>query len=459
MGIEGKYKGSIHALLGMQGIVDSEHIIKSLLLITNNESIDINLINKASEEGVIYLDIDGVPLDSNSKIDEMKATYKLLYSGYDTPKGEHISISLKRTGLGWTGSYIDTTSRIILHIANLRLTSVQSNVNKEKLEKATRIAQILHHNFEFKGKNLYEILKHNESLGNDLTKIQLVPIIKEEDIKKEVVIKKEEVSEKILTEGTIYDKIYDLLLIKENWKISNKNRLRIYLSRLLTKVRYEQSISDAESYTGNGYVLDRSRSRCLINTGLIDKFNNDIYVVDFHNNIEDIDKKRIELFRSKSSLVDIGFYKEDIMNLPKPIIFYNDVRELIFKANIEEFDLNDTRMLNHVLNERIHRFPEQYRDTSLNILAERVLSSLRTALKIAERDYKYIVPMYNLKFNCIQYLVPIHLNNTIEEGPEVALVVGEGNGFYHMYTILDLDTAYDNARLLCRPDSNWLKLE
>ena len=57
----------------------------------------------------------------------------------------------------------------------------------------------------------------------------------------------------------------------------------------------------------------------------------------------------------------------------------------------------------------------------------------------------------------IQLLVPICLIN--ENAPDLALVVSK-NEFGNQYlghTCLTLDMAYNNARLIARPDSSWLK--
>lgn len=40
---------------------------------------------------------------------------------------------------------------------------------------------------------------------------------------------------------------------------------------------------------------------------------------------------------------------------------------------------------------------------------------------------------------------------------ELALVVGRVDAVYKAFTVLDLDMAYNNARLLARPDPEWLR--
>lgn len=71
-------------------------------------------------------------------------------------------------------------------------------------------------------------------------------------------------------------------------------------------------------------------------------------------------------------------------------------------------------------------------------------------------NYKTAVPQYYK--GKIQLLIPICLIN--ENVPDLALVVSKneiGNQ-YLGHTCLTLDMAYNNARLIARPDSIWLKL-
>lgn len=54
----------------------------------------------------------------------------------------------------------------------------------------------------------------------------------------------------------------------------------------------------------------------------------------------------------------------------------------------------------------------------------------------------------------IQLLLPLCL--TVDK-PELALTIQRENGFYAARTCLTLDMAYNNARLICRPESSWIK--
>lgn len=70
-------------------------------------------------------------------------------------------------------------------------------------------------------------------------------------------------------------------------------------------------------------------------------------------------------------------------------------------------------------------------------------------------NYKLAVPQY---FNCnIQLLLPLCLNDGIT--PDMALVVSKNEaGFYQGHTCLTLEMAYSNARLIAKPQNNWLLL-
>ena len=51
-------------------------------------------------------------------------------------------------------------------------------------------------------------------------------------------------------------------------------------------------------------------------------------------------------------------------------------------------------------------------------------------------------------------LLPLCLTG---DKPELALTIQREDGFYSARTCLTLDMAYNNARLICRPESSWIK--
>lgn len=84
--------------------------------------------------------------------------------------------------------------------------------------------------------------------------------------------------------------------------------------------------------------------------------------------------------------------------------------------------------------------------------------SLKLALKRVAWNFKTAIPMYFPTKNIMSLLLPLSLLN--DECIDLALVVEKTNsGNYLGHTILPLDWAYCNARLITRPDSDWLATE
>jgi hypothetical protein len=70
-------------------------------------------------------------------------------------------------------------------------------------------------------------------------------------------------------------------------------------------------------------------------------------------------------------------------------------------------------------------------------------------------NFKTAIPQYHPRLDAMSLLLPLALIN--DEVVDIALVVTRNpSGSYQGRTILPLDWAYNNARLVCRPDSDWL---
>ncbi|MBK9273055.1 MAG: DUF3825 domain-containing protein [Flavobacteriales bacterium] len=89
-------------------------------------------------------------------------------------------------------------------------------------------------------------------------------------------------------------------------------------------------------------------------------------------------------------------------------------------------------------------------------LGERLKSAKELALKRVSWNYKTAIPQYYPMHDELSFLVPLALvnRNTVD----IALVVtkNKDSGSYEGRTVFPLEWAYMNARLVCRPDSDWL---
>ncbi len=97
-------------------------------------------------------------------------------------------------------------------------------------------------------------------------------------------------------------------------------------------------------------------------------------------------------------------------------------------------------------------------DKKFRTIKNRFEDSLKLALKRVSWNFKTAIPMYYPTKNIISLLLPLSL--TDDERIDLALVVEKTNsGNYLGHTILPLAWAYSNARLITKPDSDWLAPE
>lgn len=110
----------------------------------------------------------------------------------------------------------------------------------------------------------------------------------------------------------------------------------------------------------------------------------------------------------------------------------------------------------HILGDNIDRFPAEMIEQPLR--ARQALdSAINLTLRRVRRNHKLVVPQWYPKLGeaGAQFLMPLDL--TGDGAADLALVVSAvGERAYRGHTVLTLDMAYTNARLVARPDSDWL---
>ncbi|MBE7724788.1 MAG: DUF3825 domain-containing protein [Enterocloster citroniae] len=151
-----------------------------------------------------------------------------------------------------------------------------------------------------------------------------------------------------------------------------------------------------------------------------------------------------------------GFYTSyQISNMgviehPQRANYFANPSELVFDTNCEII-----AQYSHIFSdpENFLRIPESVRESSNKILL--FDGAIKRAKQMINANYKTAVPQYYK--GKIQLLIPICLIN--ENIPDLALVVSKNEaGIQYLgHTCLTLDMAYNNARLIARPDSIWLK--
>lgn len=252
-------------------------------------------------------------------------------------------------------------------------------------------------------------------------------------------------------------------IIPETWEYKHKRDavfkypiLRSYLQFELERLYLEKD--DERFKYPDTIIYNRNHKRVLFNTNLINSYGHDLCIV---GNLVILSyKEYIEnliISPSKTELIKWGF---DNIN-PKTPQFFQDINEIVFHCDwiID----NDMERYDHIIKERRERFPEKYRSLKTDDLGQKLDKAIDFAKRIAQRNYKFIVPMYYPARERIQLLMPIYMETTYDTKvlPDFALVLTP-NAELEIYTpetILGLDEVYQDARLIAKPEESWLNPE
>jgi hypothetical protein len=162
--------------------------------------------------------------------------------------------------------------------------------------------------------------------------------------------------------------------------------------------------------------------------------------------------------------------------LPPLATYWEDPAELIFNPSLQ-LELN----LDHIIRDNLRRFPEELggelgktgipmdedlvgdddeRDQGVETESVKVPLALRNALegamkhsiRLAQRSYRIAVPQFHRGH--IQLLLPLYMRDA--DNVDLALTMERHGSWYRGATVLYPDWAYRHARLLARPNSEWL---
>jgi len=199
---------------------------------------------------------------------------------------------------------------------------------------------------------------------------------------------------------------------------------------------------------GIGYSKDEKFA--AFNTGLVTPNQEDIFALFGANPRPNRQPWRLMGFQKAS---DRQFLNQFGASLPPLANYFEDPSVLLYDRRCELFVSID-----HVM-ENIDRFPKHLQANAY-VARQLLISAEATTKKRVYRNYKAAVPQFYRDkggAGSVQLLIPICLENPARA--DLALVVGktETGTAYRGSTVLTLDMAYNNARLLARPDTEWLQ--
>lgn len=235
-----------------------------------------------------------------------------------------------------------------------------------------------------------------------------------------------------------------ILVLNKSWVSENNlnSALQYYIDSICT---YAYTHQDTQDMITNG------KSMYVINTGILDKYGHDIYV-EFHvtesNDIVIIDKYQI--VESKSTLLEAGFSYNDIKKTLNAITVWQDFDETmqILSAEFEDFDFVDRSILNTLITSKKELFDSMGICITPYGLTRRIEESVQLALQINQRDHGYIRPAYDKSSGKIHFLIPLRIDVTMDDEPELVLEVEHNSGFYKIYDIITPSEAYLKAKVI-----------
>lgn len=234
----------------------------------------------------------------------------------------------------------------------------------------------------------------------------------------------------------------------EKWtyrKIQESDPYRI----LRNYIQFTYNRIDEENkflYSPNGDL------KCM-NTGLLTVYNQEIVAIFSKNNMQ-----------GKQPWFFSGFFKEtdkffttNFSSLPQIADYCDDVQDLIYDNKLELYIKKE-----HIIEDNGERFVAAgYSDP---LLISALLDSARETLKKKlKRNFKLALPFYYRNTETgeskIQLLAPLYFPGA---PVRLALVLNkiqsDAKVYYEGVTVLPVEWAYMNSRLIVRPDEEWAKI-
>lgn len=285
--------------------------------------------------------------------------------------------------------------------------------------------------------------------------------------------------------GYIPDTINRLkeLALAERWTFQNRSEdpehphpiLYNYLTNTFGRLALEEKI-----------IIKENPSIAAFNTGLVDRRYEPIYALFTPSSRDSRAPWKFEDFcvagEGRAGQQLVRYFNP----LPPPAHYFDTPSDLFYDVRAGKPELS----WRHIIIENIDRFPKKFLDDNCppnfqlkdtfemtneeynrysdelgraveddnrtyRAIMNRFKDALDLSIKRASWNFKTAIPQYYPRVKALTLLLPICLVS--DEQVDLALCVEKTpSGNYLGHTILLLDWAYKNARLVCRPDSDWL---
>jgi cold shock CspA family protein len=238
----------------------------------------------------------------------------------------------------------------------------------------------------------------------------------------------------------------------ENWDYINKPTSSVPVLWSYINHSFERILSQGKVVFGKS--SKDNKEYAYFNTGLVTPFQDEIF--GYFIKIHPIGKSgqwhlRQPQYEFLEFETEQSHYRKYFPSTPDIATYFAEaeVRELVFDTSLNNGKIIIDR--EHIKNRKA-RFPSKIADLDDEAFFDQIAKSIELATKRVRRNYKTAIPhFYDGK---IQFLLPLCMQT--KKDADLALVVNKEEYVYKAHTVLTLDQAYNNARLLAKPDREWL---
>ncbi|MDE6714722.1 MAG: DUF3825 domain-containing protein [Lachnospiraceae bacterium] len=224
------------------------------------------------------------------------------------------------------------------------------------------------------------------------------------------------------------------LLAPEKWSFGNQKDngiLKRYIEHTFSRLYEETKVVERTAYA-------------IFNTGLFDEYFKPICAYFVKNAVPNRQQWYLDGFYTEYQLATMG-----VMDNPERANYFDDPAELVFDTHLDIVPQYD-----HIFGDRenIERLPLGIRNSAMRV--QLFNGAIDTVKRMLEANYKTAIPQFYK--GKMQLLVPICLQ--APNVPDLALTCmkTDDKSKYLASTCLTLEMAYNNARLIAKPESNWL---
>lgn len=199
----------------------------------------------------------------------------------------------------------------------------------------------------------------------------------------------------------------------------------------------------------NKIVYNDKKDFCLFNTGLMTENGEEIYGCFIPNTLKGGQKWFLKGFFKESD----RFLSNFVFNKPEVARYDSNINEFHFDSTID-IEFNGDHIFDDHWDDE-GRFPDEVKKLGKKLAISSILAAFDVTKKKVQRNLRLAVPQYYM--GKITFLLPIKVNVPGDKTITMALAIEKmPNNTYRANTIFNLHTAYKKARLITKPESNWL---